>query len=262
MSVRYVEHRPFARRRLICFPHAGGSPYAFRGWGRGIDDCEVHTVCYPGRAERITETPPHDLRAVAEETADGIRSSGDDRPTALFGHSMGAMVAFETALALQRAGVGISHFFASGSRAPHLMVPAADPVRTWDDASVSAALVALGGTDAGLMDNPVFAEVMMPYIKADFRMLAAYERREPAPLDCPVTVLVGEDDPRVSAEQAAGWRVTSRAGFTAHTLPGGHFYLADAPPFAVIARPWTAGPVSRPGTSLPAGRPDPATGCG
>ncbi|WP_258036717.1 thioesterase II family protein [Streptomyces sp. SM10] len=145
-------------------------------------------------------------------------------------------------------GTGLSHFFASGARAPHLMVPAADPDRTWDDASVRAALLALGGTDAGLLDDPVFAEVMLPYIKADFRMLAAYTRAEPALLDCPVTVLVGEDDPRVTADQAAAWGVTSRAGFSVRTVPGGHFYLADAAPFGVITRSWVPGGASAPGS--------------
>ncbi|MFC8227808.1 thioesterase II family protein [Streptomyces sp. NPDC057287] len=247
---------------MICFPHAGGSPFAFRGWGNGIDDCEVYTVCYPGRADRIAEAPPQDLRALAGEIAEEIRSSADDRPTAFFGHSMGAAVAFETALALGRDTIGLSHFFASAARAPHLMVPAADPRRRWDDASVRAAILALGGTDAGLLDDPVFAEVMMPYIKADFRMLAAYAGGEPALLDCPVTVLVGEDDPRFTADQAAHWGVTSRAGFAVHTVPGGHFYLADAPPFGVITRSWGSGGATGPGTSLSAGRPDPATGCG
>ncbi|MGW1818009.1 thioesterase II family protein [Streptomyces sp. NPDC002125] len=251
-----------ARRRLICFPHAGGSPYAFRGWGAGIDDCETYTVCYPGRAERIAEAPPDDLRTMAGEIADEIRSSPDDRPTAFFGHSMGAMVAFETALALGRAGIRLSHFFASGSRAPHVMVPAADPRAKWDDASVGAAILALGGTDAALLDNPAFTEIVMPYIKADFRMLAAYASRGPAVLDCPVTVLVGEDDPQVDADQAAQWRVVSRAGCAVHTVPGGHFYLADAAPFGIITRSWTPGGVSGPCTSPPAGTRDPATGCG
>ncbi len=262
MWVRHVEHRPFAGRRLICFPHAGGSPYAFRGWGSGIEDCEVHTVCYPGRADRIAETPPQDLRALAEEIADEVRSRADGRPTAFFGHSMGAMVAFETALALQGSGDGPSHFFASGARGPHLMTPSADPRRTWDDASVRAALLTLGGTDAGILENPLFAELVMPYVKADFRMLAAYSCREEALLDCPVTVLVGADDPQVGADQAARWRETSRAGFSLHTLPGGHFYLSDAPPFDLVNRSWPPAGTPDPGTSPPAGTPGPATGCG
>ncbi|MFE3519865.1 thioesterase II family protein [Streptomyces sp. NPDC059166] len=248
-----MERRPLAGRRLICFPHAGGSPFAFRGWGQAVEDCEVHTVCYPGRAERISEAPPHDLRAVAEEVAAEIRGSADDRPTAFFGHSMGAAVAFETALALEGTGMALAHFFASGARAPHLMVPAADPARTWDDASVRAALLALGGTDAGLLDNPVFREVMMPYIRADFRMLAAYGPGKDARLDCPVTALVGEEDPRVTPDQAAQWHAATRAGFALHTVAGGHFYLADAAPFGFVGGPWTRGADVDPGTSLPTG---------
>ncbi|WP_354006220.1 thioesterase domain-containing protein [Streptomyces sp. NBC_00059] len=102
----------------------------------------------------------------------------------------------------------------------------------------------------------------MPYMKADFGMPAACADRDPAVLDCPVTVLVGEDDPQLGTDQAARWRVVSRAGFAAHTVPGGHFYLADAAPFRIITRSWTPDGAPGPCTSPPAGKRDPATGCG
>ncbi|AYG80688.1 Thioesterase PikA5 [Streptomyces hundungensis] len=232
--IQRVAPRPFAARRVVCFPHAGGSPYFFQQWGKALDGFEVHAVCYPGRAERMAEEPAGRLipmaREIAREAADLMRE--DDRPTVFFGHSMGAVVAYETAVALADDRLAPHHLFASGARAPHLMRP--DPDARWDDASIAATLVELGGTDAELLDNPAFVEFVLPYIGADFRMLSSYAPAPRAPLECALTALVGEDDPRVTLDQASAWRETTRGAFAVRTLPGDHFYLAHHPPFGII----------------------------
>lgn len=231
-----TEPRPFAAQRVVCFPHAGGSPYFFRGWAKALTDFEVHTVCYPGRAERITESPATDILSMARHIADSVKElMGDGRPTALFGHSMGAIVAYEVAAALEDEGYELSHFFASGARAPHLMRPDLAADTTWDDESVAATLVELGGTDAELLQNPAFVDLVMPYIRADFRMLASYAPPERARLSSAVTAVIGDADPRVTAQQASAWQESTRGPFRMRTLPGDHFYLAEHPPFAVIA---------------------------
>ncbi|MFJ6694641.1 thioesterase II family protein [Streptomyces sp. NPDC091272] len=229
-----VEARPFAAERVVCFPHAGGSPYFFRSWAKALDRFEVHAVCYPGRAERIAEPPATELVAMARLIADELRPFVAERPTALFGHSMGAAVAYEVARALEADGAAVGHLFASGARAPQLM--RADPAAgtTWSDESVAATLVELGQTDAELLQNPAFMQLVMPYIAADFRMLAAYGGDVDRPLSCPVTALVGASDPRVSVEQTAAWQRSTRGPFRLRTLPGDHFYLAADPPFALI----------------------------
>jgi surfactin synthase thioesterase subunit len=235
-----IESRPFAEQQLICFPHAGGSPYFFRGWGKALQDFEPHAVCYPGRAERIAESPATDLKAMTRQIAASLRPLMESRPTVFFGHSMGAIVAYETACVLAEDGDGPTHLFASGARAPQLMKGDPAAALQWDDESIARNLLELGGTDAGLLSNPTFLELVMPYIGADFRMLSAYSADERAPLDCAVTALVGASDPRVSAEQAAAWRESTRGPFRSVSLPGDHFYLAEAPPYAII-REATAG---------------------
>ncbi|MFD7626286.1 thioesterase II family protein [Streptomyces sp. NPDC059851] len=105
--------------RLVCFPHAGGSASFFHHWGKALPAFEVHAVRYPGRADRVTEPHPADLLQLAREAADAIRTTLDG-PIVLFGHSLGATAAFETARALRDAAAEPAHLFVSGSRAPHL----------------------------------------------------------------------------------------------------------------------------------------------
>jgi surfactin synthase thioesterase subunit len=230
--------RPGAAERLVCFPYSGGSPYFFRGWGKGLTRFEVYAVCYPGRAERVAEPPAAGLLAMARAIADELRPWLTDRPTArptaFFGHSMGAVVAYEVARALADDGLRVSHLFASGARAPQLYLPEEDPAAVWDDVRILTTLEEMGQTDAELLRNPAFVELVMPYIRADLRMLAAYGGRVEEPLDAPVTALVGASDPWVSPEQAAAWRETTRGAFRLLTLPGDHFYLSGSPPFAVL----------------------------
>ncbi|MFJ9041569.1 thioesterase II family protein [Streptomyces sp. NPDC102406] len=260
-----VEPRPFAGWRLVCFPHAGGSPYFFRDWGGALPWAEVHAVCYPGRAERFGEPCATDLTAMAREIAVELLAPDDDRPLALFGHSMGATVAYEVTRALEAAGRTVRHLFASGARAPQSHVPDSAAAATWDEAAITRTLVELGGTEPELLRNRAFVELVLPYIGADFRMLAAYGGGSARPLACPLTALVGADDPRVTAAQTAAWGEVTRGAFARHTLPGGHFYLEQAPPHEVLATVLGAGASSGltgRDTSPPARTPGPATACG
>ncbi|MBT2405505.1 MULTISPECIES: thioesterase II family protein [unclassified Streptomyces] len=229
-----VEARPFAAERMVCFPHAGGSPYFFRPWAKALGAYEIHAVCYPGRAERFAEECAAELVPMAREIAAELLASDDERPAVFFGHSMGAIVAYEVVRALEEAGSGVAHLFASGAKAPHLMT--GDPVAAaaWDEESIARTLIELGGTDPELLNNRAFVELVMPYIGADFRMLAAYEGQPRPPLHCPVTAVVGDADPRVTTAHSAAWRESTRGPAVALTVPGEHFYLADRPPFGLI----------------------------
>jgi surfactin synthase thioesterase subunit len=220
--------RTDARSRLICFAHAGGSASFFSRWGEQLEEYEVHAVRYPGRAERIAESPPSELRMLACDIADAIeRLPGG--PVALFGHSMGAVVALETARFLEARGVEVSHLFASGSR--HGDCPDRSAEVTDDDDAVAARLVGLGGTDAELAGDVAFRELVLPYVRSDGSMFHAYVMRARPRVRCGITTIVGDADR--DADQRP-WRELTDGAFSERHVCGDHFYVIKAPPYAVL----------------------------
>ncbi|MGW8952652.1 thioesterase II family protein [Streptomyces sp. NPDC055709] len=228
-----AEPRALAPLRLVCFPHAGGWPFFFQSWSKELTDFEVYSVCYPGRAEPVAEEPVRELvpmaRLIAEETA----ASADGRRLVLFGHSMGAIVAYETARALEARDCQVDRLIVSGARAPQLMAAGSPKVPRGEQAVIET-VTELGGTDPELLRDPDFRELLLPAITADFEMLGAYVQTDRAPLECAVTALVADADPRVTVAEAAAWRESTRGPFRLRTVPGGHFYLASDPPFDAV----------------------------
>ncbi|WP_253866521.1 thioesterase II family protein [Micromonospora sp. WMMA2032] len=217
--------------RLVCFPHAGGSAAMFHPWGGRLPGVEVHAVCYPGRAHRIAEPPPADLRRLAAQITDALMPLAD-RPLILFGHSMGAAVALETAVALQERGVEPLHLFASGSRdAPYPEPEELSDPDELNDAAVVERLLTLGGTDPELAADPEFQELVLPYVRADGRMFHAYTPGPAPMLRCPVTTIVGDVDDDADRRP---WSTLTSGPVREHGVRGDHFYLVDEPPLALL----------------------------
>lgn len=225
---RCAESRPWAPLRLFCLPHAGGSAVFYRPWAKAVGPAvEVHAVQYPGRADRLADALVTDAHQLARLIA-GAMAPLLDRPAALFGHSMGAVLAYEVARLLQERGVAPVHLFASGARPPHDRGD--DRVADKDDDAVVAEMVKLGGTDAEALQDPELRELVLPYVRNDFALIERYAHRPGVRLTVPVTAIVGDADPHVTADRARGWADVTDGRFALSVLPGGHFYLADRQP--------------------------------
>jgi medium-chain acyl-[acyl-carrier-protein] hydrolase len=210
--------------RLICLPYAGGSASAFREW-RLPDDLrtEVWAVQLPGRENRISEPLVRRLDPLLDGLAEGLRPLLD-RPFALFGHSLGALVAFELARLLRRAGRRLpAHLILSAHRAPELP-PRREPMSTLPDEDFVARLEEMNGPAPELLHDPAFA-LLAPMIRADFELAESYTYRADEPLDASVTCLAAADDPDVGVAEVAAWsRHFVRSG-RLRVFTGGHLFL-------------------------------------
>ncbi|MFC5751448.1 thioesterase II family protein [Actinomadura rugatobispora] len=233
--IRRFHPAPDAGTRLVCFPHAGGSASFYHPVSAALaPGIEVLTVQYPGRQDRRAEQPITDIGELADGVfaalrpwLDGGPPSGGDRKVALFGHSMGAIVAFEVARRMEREFRAPSLLVASGRRAPSRYRQEA--VHRRDDAGIIAEITRLSGTDPRLLDETEMLRAALPAIRGDYQAVETYVSDPGAALACPVTVFVGDDDPMVTLEEANAWRGHTTAGFDLHVFKGGHFYLTSQP---------------------------------
>ncbi|MFI7500660.1 thioesterase II family protein [Streptomyces sp. NPDC049687] len=220
---------PDSGMQLICLPYAGGSA---SGWFRLSaalpPSIQVWAAQYPGRQERRRERPIEDVRELAAALVDVVRDRLDG-PYALLGHSMGALVAFEMARLLESGpGPGPAALVASGRRAPSTVRD--ERVHQRDDAGVAEELRLLSGTDPVFLDDPELLGMIMPALRADYRAVETYSCPPTAAVSCPVTVLVGDDDPRTTIDEARAWERHTDGECDLRIFPGGHFFLDDRVP--------------------------------
>lgn len=221
--VRRFHPSPDAHTRLICFPHAGGSATFYFPVSRAMSPVlDVLAIQYPGRQDRRAEPCVDDLRKLADLVVDELHP-WIDRPVVLFGHSLGATLAFEVALTLRREGITPLGLFASGRRAPSRHRD--ERVHLADDDQLVADLKRLSGTESQMLDDDEVLRMILPAMRSDYRAAETY-RYQPGPkLDCPVVALVGDDDPQVTIDEARAWGEHTTAGFDLRVFTGGHFYL-------------------------------------
>jgi surfactin synthase thioesterase subunit len=214
---------PEAAVRLVCFPHAGGSAgFYFPVSGALSPETEVIAVQYPGRQDRRSEPCLDTVAELADAVLEPLLTWAD-RPLALFGHSMGASLAFEVACRLEERGVSPIALFASGRRAPSRHRD--ENVHLRDDDGLIAEVKKLSGTDSKVLDDEEIVRMILPAIRSDYKAAETYRWQTGGPLRSPIHVLVGQSDPRVTIDEAQAWREHTSSEFTLTTYPGGHFYL-------------------------------------
>ncbi|MEW6438291.1 MAG: alpha/beta fold hydrolase [Pseudomonadota bacterium] len=216
------------RSKLVCFHFAGGSAQSFFRWrtacpgGIGFLAAEM-----PGRGRRFSESFVPSIAEAAEEFADTLASE-DGSPSVFFGHSLGAIVAYETAALLKKRGhQGPSRLIVSSSPSPGWRSGVVNfPNLT--DASLIEYLRSLDGTPASVMENKVFMQMALRILRSDLALLNQYDASQTR-IDAPVDVIGGSSDETAPLESLLAWRQTTAGTFRLFMIDGGHFTLLDQP---------------------------------
>jgi surfactin synthase thioesterase subunit len=181
-------------------------------------------IQYPGRQDRRAERPIADMAILADRVYDVLRSQ-PKMPTTLFGHSMGAILAFEVARRLEADGYPPVWLFASGRRAPSASRD--DKVHLRDDAGILEEVRRLNGTVSSLLGDDEMMRAALPALRGDYHAIETYACAEGVTVRCPITVLTGADDPKTSLDEAKAWEGHTSGSFDLRVFTGGHFFLTD-----------------------------------
>jgi surfactin synthase thioesterase subunit len=214
---------------LVCLPFAGGGAGFYRGWRSLPDEAlRIVPVQLPGREELFIEEPYHDVIEAARALASRVVDLTRGTPVAVFGHSLGAVLAFELARELENsADCDLQHVFVSGSPGP--WSGRADRATGLPDDEFVARVERFAGYQHEALADPDLRDLLLPLIRADVEMHENYKPCSDQPLRTPVTTLRGTDDTLVSADQAGEWRGATTGAFGSVELPGGHMYLVESP---------------------------------
>jgi medium-chain acyl-[acyl-carrier-protein] hydrolase len=223
-----VKPNPQARLRLFCFPYAGGGASVFRTWHENLPaSIEVCPVQIPGRETRLRDGLFNDISPLVQTMAPALLPYLD-KPFAFFGHSMGALVAFELARHLRKQyGLEPGQLFVSGSGAPQIPDPD-PPIHALSDAEFLEELRGFNGTPKEVLENAELVELMLPILRADVAAYETYYYRSEPPLGSPISAFGGLQDEKVSRERLQAWGDQTTAFFRLRMLPGDHFFLRTA----------------------------------
>jgi medium-chain acyl-[acyl-carrier-protein] hydrolase len=227
--LNFPKPNPQASLRLFCLPYAGGSSLLFRPWPNHISaDVEICAVQLPGRGVRIREAPLKSMQELVPSLAEALRPFLD-KPFAIFGYSLGAVIGFELARLLrQTANVSPTHLFVAGRRAPQL--PSNPPLRhALPEGEFISELQRLNGTPREVLEHPELIQLMLPLLRADFGLDETYDYHSEQPLDVGLSAYGGIEDADVSRQELEGWREQTTASFELRMFPGDHFFLHTSP---------------------------------
>jgi medium-chain acyl-[acyl-carrier-protein] hydrolase len=215
---------PRARVRLFCFPCGGVGASPYKQWPEALgplfDVCALHP---PGREARRSEATITEIARYMDEVMEAVRPLLD-KPFALFGHSVGALVVFELARRLRREGAPMPlHLFVSGRHAPQWVM--AEKAHSLPDAAFVDLLRTLNGLPAAALESRELMEVMLPLLRDDCALHESYVYASEAPLAVPISVFAGVDDPTAVEEQLEAWGEQTTGRFLLRRMAGDHFYL-------------------------------------
>lgn len=228
-----VQTSPWLRRfhpkagatgRLVFLPHAGGSASYYHPFSTLLADrpIDVLVAQYPGRQDRTGEPLVGDITVLADHITGALRG-WTDLPLVLFGHSMGATVAFEVGRRLEKSGTRPVSLFASARRAPSISAP--ERTEGYTDRELVTEVMSMDAAASELLADETFLELVMPAIRNDYAAVAHYRYVAGPDVSCPIVALVGDTDSHVTRDQAQAWAGHTSGPFELRSFHGGHFYL-------------------------------------
>ena len=223
---RYPAGADARPKPTLVFPHAGGAALAYRGFGMALAAAgsDAYVLQYPQRGDRLSHPAPATVAELARDLFDGGDWAGLGG-LRLFGHCMGAVVAFEFARIAERRGVAVDALWVSASEAPSAV--AAAPALPTAESEILAEMVDLGGTDPALLADDDFVELLLMAVRADYTAFNRYACDDTVRIGADIYALGGERDHRVSADMLRRWEVHTDGAFTVSMFDGGHFYLNE-----------------------------------
>jgi medium-chain acyl-[acyl-carrier-protein] hydrolase len=222
-------HIPFpsacACLRLFCFPHAGGGAAAYRKWSELLPAVvEVCPVLLPGREARLSETAFSSVFPLVDALAPAI-TPYLDKPFVFFGHSMGALVAFELTRKLRRKGQPLPEcLFVSARVAPSFALKS-PPLSHLPEDEFTRALARFNGCEEGVLQHAELMKLLLPALRADFALHEEYQYIEEPALECPIMVFGGLQDVATEADGLNAWRLHTARRFVRRMFAGDHFFI-------------------------------------
>ena len=211
--------------RLFCFPYAGGGASTYRKWpGAALRQIHLCAVQLPGRENRLGDPPFTQVSQLVNVLREELQPYFG-LPFAFFGHSMGALIAFELARKLRRSrGPMPVRLFLSGRRAPHLPPPR-PPIHHLPDAEFRQEVRLLQGTPEEVLSNEELMQIVLPVLRADFAVCETYVYSAEEPLDVPLSVFGSNNDPEVNRSELEAWRSQTTRAMSLRIFDGNHFFL-------------------------------------
>lgn len=214
---------------LFCFPYAGGSPYQFMDWkGCLLPEVQLAALQAPGHGSRLSEPAHHSVDEILCEIMPKFSTIGNRR-FAFYGHSLGAILAFELARWLRKAGLPQPcHLFVGAARPPQLG-PTSPSLHCLEEQEFLEAVQGrYGGIPSEILNNPDVLSIFLPALRADFVVYETYKYQPEPPLDCPISAFAGTRDPHVPAQVMTGWEAHTTARFNLRGLRGDHFFFEES----------------------------------
>lgn len=223
---------PAGALNLFCFAYAGGGSAAFRPWKTHLPAAiSLYSIQLPGRENRFTELPLTDLKQMIAPIVHGLLPELATVPYAFFGHSMGAIIAFEVTRQLQRQQAPLPrHLLVSGKKAPQSANILPPIQHLPDQAFIQALNDRYGGIDPLILQHRELLDLLLPVLRGDITAIENYCYQPDIPLACPITAYGGRQDPQVTLADLEAWREQTQypSLFQAHLLEGGHFFINES----------------------------------